>query len=445
MVWPVCSRTLVARATANALPRRIGGALQQQRKLSSQTLEVVKATLPAVAQAGPAFTAHFYKRMFAAHPELLNTFNVANQRDGKQQKALFSAVAASATSVLDTGALPLELLEGINQKHVALNVVPGQYDVVGEHLLGTITDLLNPPQEVLDAWGELYGALAKHCIEREEALYKEVESKPGGWRGMRKFVVKEKEVQSKVITKFTFAPTDGLPVCEALPGQYLTVWTYPGGERRQPRHYSIIPSSDEGTYSIAVKKEEKGLVSSFLHDRTAVGDEFDLSPPYGNFRMPGAGELWTKDADAPVVLLSAGVGITPMLAMLGTLKNGVQANEKPVLWLHGANNGREHAFRDYIVGLARAHPADLTRRVWYADPLPSDIVGGANNSPFHFTGMMDLNQVKDLLPLNKSNALYYFCGPVPWMRSIAHQLIGFGVDKSALNFEVFGPANEILG
>merc|ERR1712187_239485 len=113
------------------------------------------------------------------HPELLDTFNVTNQRRGTQQAALFSAIARSATSLLSSGTLPPAMLEGINHKHCALNVVPAQYDVVGEHILGTITDLLNPGQTVLDAWGELYGALANQGIKREEEMDKDVESRPG--------------------------------------------------------------------------------------------------------------------------------------------------------------------------------------------------------------------------------------------------------------------------
>ncbi|CAE7270777.1 hmp [Symbiodinium sp. KB8] len=418
----------------------------QHRGLTQKTLDIVKDTLPLVAEAGTGFTSHFYQRMFAAHPELLNTFNLANQSQ-----------AASAVSVLENGTLPVELMEGVNQKHCALNA---QYNVVGEHILGTITDKFNPGQEVLDAWAELYGALAGYCHKREEELYKEAESKPGGWRGMRKFTLAEKTARSSVITEFTFRPVDGKPISSYSPGQYTTIWTYPTGtDKRQPRHYSLISEPGSDHYTIAVKKESQGMVSSFLHDRTAVGDEFDLSPPFGNFSVAGAQALWTKDADAPVVLLSAGVGITPMLSMLGTLKNGAQASERPVLWLHAAENGRQHAFRDYIVGLARAHPDDLTRRVWYNNPNSDDIMGSDNKAPFHFKGMMDLTQVKDMqacssghppmdmrtadmLPLEKENALYYFCGPVPWMKSIAQQLTQMGVQRSALNFEVFGPNEE---
>mmetsp|Transcript_2195 Transcript_2195/g.3743 ORF Transcript_2195/g.3743 Transcript_2195/m.3743 type:complete len:418 (+) Transcript_2195:73-1326(+) len=412
--------------------------------LTPKVLETVKATLPAVAAAGPAFTGHFYKRMFAANPELLNTFNLANQAKGRQQKALFNAIAASAMCVLDNGTLPMQLIEGINHKHAALNVVPDQYNVVGEHILGTITELLNPGQEVLDAWGTLYGVLADVCIKREEELYKEAESRPGGWRGMRDFRVKDKYALSKHVMHFELAPVDGKPVSEHSPGQYLTVWLHPEGwEKRQPRHYSVtnIPSTE--SYTIAVKKEPEGLVSTHMHDRVAVDDVIQVSPPFGNFSLQGVQELWTADAGTPVVLISAGVGITPMLSMLGSLKNGTSVDRK-VTWLHQTRNGREHNFRDYIVGLARAHTSDLDRRVWYSSPQASDIPGSDNNAPFHFTGHMDLQAVKDLLPLDVPGSHYFFCGNTSFMQTIAKQLLSMGVTESRLHYENFGPAEEVL-
>jgi len=186
-------------------------------------LDIVKATLPAVAEAGPAFIGHFYQCMFAAHPELLNTSNISNQRWGKQQQALFSAIAAFAVNVLEHRTVPLDLLEGPNQTYCALNVVPARHDVVRERILGTITDLLNPGQEVLDAWGELYGALAGQRIKLEEEIYKQVESLPGGWLGPRSFKIVEKINQSQFISKLTSVPVDGEPICDFSPGKFTNI------------------------------------------------------------------------------------------------------------------------------------------------------------------------------------------------------------------------------
>jgi len=263
----------------------------------------------------------------------------------------------------------------------------------------------------------------------------------------RKFKLTEKENVAKLITKFTFAPEDGQPVSKYIPGQYTTVWLHPKEwEYRQPRHYSLISDTSSGTYSIAVKKEEQGLVSSYLHDHVGIGETFELSPPYGNCNISGLETLWTADPDAPVILMSAGVGITPMLSILGKMKQSTGSHEKrPVTWLHAAKNGREHGFRDYIVGLAKAHPYDITRWVWYEDPLPDDVQGSSNMSPYNFHGLMDLSKVKDSLHLGHPEARYFFCGPVPWMKSINKQLEELGVPRERAFHETFGPEQDIYG
>jgi len=247
------------------------------RSISSEHLALINATLPAVAEAGTKFTDHFYGRMLTNHPELRNVFNQSNQRQGRQSKALFSSIAASATSVLESGVLPNELLEAVHHKHCALNVTPEQYDVVGENIIGTIVELLDPPQEVLDAWGSLYGDLAKACIDRSEELYAAAEAAPGGWRGTREFRVRKKTLVSATISEFDFEPVDGLPISSHLPGQYTTVHAPPGptvGEYAQPRHYTLVqtPSQNAGEYSIAVKRQAEGQVSKWLHDDVLEGD-----------------------------------------------------------------------------------------------------------------------------------------------------------------------------
>lgn len=419
-------------------PRGRGG-------LTTKALDIVQATLPAVSAAGADFAAHFYKRLFAAHPELLNTFNATNQRAGRQPKAFFSAIATSAVCVLENGTLPIALLEGVCQKHCALHVEPTQYATFGKHLIETIADLFTPDQEVLDAWGELYGALADHCMKREGELYKHMESLPGGWRGTRSFILQEKDVMSKHITKFKLVPEDGKPISTFSPGQYTTLWLHPSSwPHRQPRHYSLTSTPCEESYTIAVRKEEHGLVSSFLHDHTVVGDKIDLSAPCGNFGVAGCEVLWLSEPDAPVVLMSAGVGITPILSILASLKSG-PTESRPVTWFHAAENGREHALRDYIVGLARAHPSNITRRVWYSEPTADDVRGSGSKAPYHFEGHMNLSAVKDILPLEDARTQYFLCGPGPWMKSVSHQLMDFGVRKNTLHYESFLSAEDILG
>ncbi|HAB72633.1 MAG TPA: NO-inducible flavohemoprotein, partial [Pantoea sp.] len=166
--------------------------------LDAQTIATVKSTLPAVAAVGPKLTAHFYDRMLSQHPELKNVFNMNNQRNGNQREALFNAICAYGAN-LDNLAALLPAVEKIAQKHASLAIKPEQYAIVGENLLATIGELLNPGDEVLAAWGRAYGVLADVFIQREEAIYQETEQQAGGWRGTRPFRIAAIEAQSSVI------------------------------------------------------------------------------------------------------------------------------------------------------------------------------------------------------------------------------------------------------
>ncbi|KAG7362651.1 nitric oxide dioxygenase [Nitzschia inconspicua] len=339
-------------------------------------LETVKATLPLVGQAGTDFTKHFYRRMFAANPGLLNVFNQTNQAVGSQPKKLLETVAVAASAAIETGELPGEAIEGICQKHAALHITLEQYAVVGENLLGTIEDLLTTDQAVLEAWGALYQEIATVFVTREKEIADKVASVPGSWSGRRRFKIVDKEKVSSVITRFKFEPLDGKPTPEFEPGTYTTIWVpFPEGEeclhgayKEQPRHYTLAMPRDgepKNRYmSISVKKE--GLVSSILHD-SDIGTEWDLSAPHGCFVMSGVEKLWLTENDVPVVFLSAGVGITPVLAMLENIYK-----TRPASWLHAAQNGDVHAYRDRLREISAIRAGELIRRVWYEDPLPED-------------------------------------------------------------------------
>ena len=146
----------------------------------------------------------------------------------------------------------------------------------------------------------------------------------GGWTGRRAFVLKKKEAVSSIIQRLSFEAVDGEDIPPVIPGQFTTVWVPVEGEGKhgkyteQPRHYTLaIPSSgEEGCLSISVKKE--GIVSSYLHE-AAIGSKWDLSAPRGCFVMSGVEKLWLTVPDAPIVFLSAGVGITPGMSLFGRL------------------------------------------------------------------------------------------------------------------------------
>ncbi len=383
--------------------------------LDSQTIATVKSTIPLLVATGPKLIAH--------NPELKEIFNMSNQRNGDQREALFNAIAAYASN-LENLAVLLPAVEKIAQKHTSFQIKPEQYNIVGTHLLATLDELYSPGQEVLDAWGKAYGVLAGVFINREAELYQEHASKTGGWEGTRAFRIVAKEPQSQLITSFEFAPVDGKPVADYQPGQYLGVWLKPDEfEYQEIRQYSLTRKADGKSYRIAVKREDGGQVSNWLHNEASVGDVVHLAAPAGDFFM-------TVEPQTPVTLISAGVGQTPTLAMLDTLsaaKHPAQVN-----WLHAAENGEAHAFAAEVQALGAALP-NFTSHTWYRLPAETD----REEVRFDSEGLMELSQHESAFrdPMMQC----YLCGPVAFMQFAAKQLIEIGVKAENIHYECFGP------
>ncbi|WP_375057469.1 NO-inducible flavohemoprotein [Zobellella sp. DQSA1] len=397
--------------------------------LDARTIDIIKSTIPLLESANTALTEHFYRRMFRDNPELKDVFNLSHQASGRQPAALFSAVLAYAKNI-DNPAVLGAAVERIAHKHTGFAIQPAQYDIVGHHLLETIRELAPDAAtpEVIDAWAQAYGVLAGIFIGREEQLYRANESKTGGWRGTRAFVVKEKQAESEQITSFLLAPADGGPVADYRPGQYLSLHLdAPELVHKEYRQYSLCQAPNGRDYRIAVKREPGGTASNFLHDRIQVGDTLRVLPPAGDFFMDVA-------ADTPVVLISGGVGQTPMRAMLDQLLR--QGHPAPIHWLHACENGTQHAFGKDTRARRQAH-ANLDTHVWYRAPAATDLPA----EDFDALGLMDLQAVKDSIHLD--DAHYYFCGPLPFMAMVKETLAGWGIADERLHYEMFGPHQQL--
>jgi nitric oxide dioxygenase len=391
--------------------------------LDSKTIATVKSTIPLLAATGPKLTAHFYDRMFEHNPELKDVFNMNNQRNGDQRQALFDAICAYASNIENLAAL-LPAVERIANKHTSLNIQPDQYQIVGGHLLATLDEMFSPGQEVLDAWGKAYGVLANVFIQREDQIYQASAAADGGWRDLRAFRIVKKQPQSDVICSFVLAPVDGGRVIDFKPGQYLAVYIkHDSMENQEIRQYSLTTSPNGEYYRIAVKREDQGKVSNFLHQQAKEGDVIYIAPPHGDFFLDAQPET-------PVALISAGVGQTPMLGMLNTLHD----NQHPadIHWLHAAENGSVHAFADEVADIAQRMP-NLRRHVWYNQPGADDVEG----RDYQSRGLMNLSALHETLSTPQMH--YYFCGPVPFMQYVAKQLLEMGVDADRIHYECFGP------
>lgn len=399
--------------------------------LTQKTKDTVKATAPVLAAHGYDIIKHFYRSLLGSHPELKNIFNMRHQERGQQQEALARAVYAYAANIEDPSCLAA-VLEGIANKHASLGVLPEQYPIVGEHLLGSIKAVLGDAatEEIISAWAQAYGNLADILMGRESQLREHTASRPGGWVGWREFRVAGKQPESDVITSFVLEPADGGPVPDFEPGQYISVGVnVPRLGLQQIRQYSLSDAPNGKTYRISVKREagpepgQLGYVSTLLHDQVKVGDTIRLAAPYGNFFID-------VNATTPVVLISGGVGLTPMISMLNRVLQS--PGRRQIVFVHGARNSAVHAMKDHLRETAARHP-NFRTFIFYNEPLPGDKEG----RDYDFNGFVDLDRILDAVML--PNADYYICGPIPFMRLQHDVLIAKGVKEPRVHYEVFGP------
>lgn len=262
------------------------------------------------------------------------------------------------------------------------------------------------------------------------------EAVPARRPGFRKFKVIEKKRESSVITSFHLEPLDPDGWQSFAPGQFLVFRIpKPDGSGAVLRNYSLsLPPSREGLYRITVKREAapasglpSGLGSTFLHDRIDVGDILEAQGPRGSFTLD-------RSSPRPVVLLSGGVGLTPMMAMLHDLASG---SARRVHFIHACDNGRVHALRDEVESLCATRPG-LSAHFSYRHPTPEDETANRH----HSSGLVSKELLQKLLPLDDYDV--YLCGPPPFMSAVHEIIRSLGVSRDRIAYEVFGPAT-VLG
>ncbi|MBX9421146.1 globin domain-containing protein [Streptomyces lateritius] len=386
--------------------------------LSEQADPVVRATLPAVGGALDEITERFYGRLFAARPELLrDLFNRGNQANGEQRRALAGSLTAFAVALLDhPDVRPDVMLSRIAHKHASLGVTSAQYKTVHEHLFAAIVEVLGDAvtPEVAQAWDEVYWLMANALIAREAVLYQEAGVAEGQvWRPME---VTERREETADTTSFVLRHADGTPTPAFRPGQYVSVRvTLPDGAR-QIRQYSLSAAPGRRQWRITVKRvdgDPAGEVSSWLHAHARAGDTVEVSAPFGDLVLPAG--------DGPLLLASAGIGSTPMLAMLHHL--GETGSTRPVVVVHADRSPASHAHAAELRRLVDALPQG-TLHLWYEEP------GDSGARP----GRADVTALD--LP---AGASAYLCGPLPFLRAVRGDLIGRGTAAADIHYEVFGP------
>jgi nitric oxide dioxygenase len=212
--------------------------------LSASDRAIVKSTVPLLESGGEALITHFYKMLLDRYPQVRPLFNQAHQASGDQPRALANGVLMYARHIDQLDQLG-DLVAKIINKHVALQILPEHYPLVGECLLESIRQVLGAEiatDEVITAWGNAYGQLADILIGAEKTIYDEKAQAVGGWRGAREFRVVAKTRESSEITSFYFAPADGQPILQFTAGQYIGLQLQVEGEEIR-RNYSLATAS----------------------------------------------------------------------------------------------------------------------------------------------------------------------------------------------------------
>ena len=393
--------------------------------LSEPSAATVRATLPAVGAAIGEITERFYAGLFAAHPELLrDVFNRGNQAAGTQRQALAGSIAAFATHLLDhPDTRPDAMLTRIAHKHASLGIAPEQYALVHEHLFAAIAAVLGEAvtPEVAAAWTEVYWLMANALIAIERRLYEETGG--GEWR---EWQVVERVAETPDVVTFRLRPLDDRPVRAFRAGQYVSVRVGLPDGARQARQYSLTGAPDSAVRQISVKRvpgdevTPQGEVSNHLHAQVREGGVLELSEAYGDLVLDDA-------PDTPLLLASAGIGVTPMVAMLAQLAG--TGHPAPVTVVHADRSPADHALRtDHEAYTAKLPQASA--HFWYEREAPA----GTRS------GLADLTDVP-VLPGTRA----YLCGPLPFMRAVRGQLIEKGVAPADIHYEVFGPDLWLAG
>ena len=251
-----------------------------------------------------------------------------------------------------------------------------------------------------------------------------VASPPPAWLGFRPLTVSALTPESESATSICLEDPSGAPLPDARPGQYLTVRVRPDAAQRPLlRNYSLSGPPGAGYYRITVKREPGGSVSGYLHTRLAVGDRLDVGAARGTFIL--------DRGHAAALLISAGIGATPVVAMLQALAQA--RSDREIWWLHGARSGTEDSFAAEARGLLAALPRARSH-VCYSHPGPDDLEG----RDFDRAGRLTASLLAELGPPTDAEA--YLCGPNAFMDDISAGLAALGLDSSRIHTEVFGAA-----
>jgi len=261
------------------------------------------------------------------------------------------------------------------------------------------------------------------CVTTGNSGLAPVSGPPPAWAGFRPLRASHKIRESSSVMSLVLEPIDGLPLTAAVPGQFVVLRLRPAPDTPALlRSYSLSGEPSARCYRISVKREPHGVAGAYIDEKVQIGDVLDVSAPRGNFTL--------RPDDAPVVFLSAGVGATPVIAMLHAL--AAERSPRQVWWLYGARCGREHPFaqeaRTLLKALTHGHS-----HIRYSSPDPEDRPG----IDFDAYGRLDIGVLRELeVP---SNADFFICGPSAFISDLTAGLAAWGIATGRIHTELFGP------
>ncbi len=270
-------------------------------------------------------------------------------------------------------------------------------------------------------------------LQNARRAQRKAEEAGAPWNGIRKFSVAKKVPDRGDSCSFYLAPHDKKPLPPFKPGQYLTFELEIAGQKKKViRCYSLSDRVRSDYYRVTIKRcppskpeHPAGLSSNFFHDHIHEGTLLDVKAPGGHFFLD-------TNKEVPVVLISAGVGITPCLSMMNELIE--LGSKREIWWFFGCRNSGDHIMKEHAAELAAKHE-NIRLHVCYSAPGPDDKEG----VDYQHKGRVTVDLFKELLPSN--NYDYYMCGPGPFMESITTALTEWGVPDDRVHFEAFGPAS----
>jgi ferredoxin-NADP reductase len=239
--------------------------------------------------------------------------------------------------------------------------------------------------------------------------------------------------ESEVISSFYLRRVDGRPLRHWEPGQFLPIRVnVPGQPKPVLRTYTLSTTANPNHYRLSIRRGDEGSVfSRYLHDNAKEGFRIEAMAPRGKFVLD-------RSTDNPVVLISGGVGITPMIAMATHIvEEGKQTGKfRPVYFIHGTNNGGTHAFGEHVKELKSQHPSFVSH-ILYSQPGGADKLGETHDSE----GFVTMELLRKVLPFGQHD--FYLCGPPGFMKSLHDGLTGLGIAKDRIRFESFGPSTVL--